>query len=190
MGTTYESGLSEMREGLCLAAAGVRRPRMLVPVDCSDFAASVVDVAACTARLMQAEVHLLAIVPPERSTLAPLASDAVYSSAEAEVWPMARRATDVIATPDQMAAAERDAADDYLHLAVNRFRGLAVKTAVRFRSSVAEAVIEYAREVGADLIAMPTHGRGRLAQAVLGSAAAEVVHSGVAPCLLVKPREL
>jgi len=36
---------------------------------------------------------------------------------------------------------------------------------------------------------MATHGRRRLAQALLGSVAAEVVHSGVAPVLLVKPTE-
>jgi nucleotide-binding universal stress UspA family protein len=34
---------------------------------------------------------------------------------------------------------------------------------------------------------MPTHGRRPLAQALLGRAASEVVHSGVAPVLLVKP---
>jgi len=69
------------------------------------------------------------------------------------------------------------------------FEGLPVTTQVLVRNSVAEAVIEHARDTGADLIAMPTHGRRRFAQALLGSVAAEVVRSGVAPCLLVKPTD-
>ena len=48
----------------------------------------------------------------------------------------------------------------------------------------------YAREEGANLIAMATHGRGAVGQLVQGSVAAEVLRSGVAPVLLVRPQSL
>jgi len=172
------------------ADVGPRRVRMLVPVDCTELGDAVLDMAASTARLMNAEVHLIAVVPPEheRVTVQPLAaSEASYDGA---VWSPAGGPQPVVTEwRDQALAAERSVAEDYLHRAVEHFAGLRVTTDVLLRKSVAEAIVDYARGCDITLIAMATHGRRRLAQALLGSVAAEVVHSGVAPVLLVKPTE-
>jgi nucleotide-binding universal stress UspA family protein len=57
----------------------------------------------------------------------------------------------------------------------SHFQGLKVQSAVRQGDPPAEAVA-WAVEKGADLIAIPTHGRGRFRSALLGSVAAKVLH--------------
>jgi nucleotide-binding universal stress UspA family protein len=52
-----------------------------------------------------------------------------------------------------------------------------------------KAIIEAARERGVDVIVMATHSRGPLARALFGSVTEQVVRSGVAPVLVVHPRE-
>jgi nucleotide-binding universal stress UspA family protein len=51
----------------------------------------------------------------------------------------------------------------------------------------AEAIVRVAREWGADLIALATHGRGALGRTLLGSVADQVARSADAPVLLVRP---
>ncbi len=50
-----------------------------------------------------------------------------------------------------------------------------------------EAILRAARESGADLIAMATHGRGALGRSLLGSVADQVARAADAPVLLVRP---
>lgn len=51
---------------------------------------------------------------------------------------------------------------------------------------LAATIVEYAREKGCGQIVMGTHGRGKLASAVLGSVAAKVIHLADVPVLLIK----
>lgn len=51
---------------------------------------------------------------------------------------------------------------------------------------LAATIVEYAREKGCGQIVMGTHGRGKLAGAVLGSVAAKVIHLADVPVLLIK----
>jgi nucleotide-binding universal stress UspA family protein len=53
-----------------------------------------------------------------------------------------------------------------------------------------QEIIDFAREGGFDLIVMATHGRSGLSELVQGSIAGAVVKSGVAPVLLVRPRNI
>jgi nucleotide-binding universal stress UspA family protein len=57
----------------------------------------------------------------------------------------------------------------------------AIRTGVAF-----EQIIKAAREVGADLIVMGTHGRTGLAHALLGSVAQKVVRKAPCPVLTVR----
>lgn len=59
--------------------------------------------------------------------------------------------------------------------------------AVSAHESVAAGILESADRVGADLIAMATHGRTGVPRMVLGSVAAEVLDSGRLPLLLFGP---
>jgi nucleotide-binding universal stress UspA family protein len=163
------------------------RTRMLVPVDCSNLGEAVLDTAACTARLLQAEVHLIAVLP-ETDHATVRADIDWYPSYSADIWPSTGNPSEVVVERrDQALDAAKQQAQAYLQHAAERFAGLNVTTNVLMRHSIGTAIIDYARECQIDLIAMATHGRQRLAQALLGSVASEVVHSGVAPVLLVKP---
>lgn len=64
-----------------------------------------------------------------------------------------------------------------------RLHGVAAKIEVLMGDKVAEAIADYARSVGADLIAIATHGRGGVARMVRGSVADEVIRS--AKCSLL-----
>jgi nucleotide-binding universal stress UspA family protein len=168
---------------------GDRRPRMLVPVDCTEFSEGVLDTAACTARRLNAEVHLLAVLPDsDHATLQP--GPAWYPSYDGDNWTSAGKpGASMVESLDQALDAERQAAADYLRLAAKRFEGLPITMRVLLRKSVALAIVDYARDCSIDLVAMASHGRRPFAQALMGSVASEVLHSGAAPCLLVKPKE-
>ena len=69
-----------------------------------------------------------------------------------------------------------------------RHRGLKVTTDVRYGSPVTE-ILAAARETGADLIAMATHGRSGLSRLVSGSVAEAVLRQAEIPVLLMRLTE-
>jgi nucleotide-binding universal stress UspA family protein len=159
---------------------------MLVPV--TDFSESIMESASCTAKLLGADVHLLAVVPESDATVRNGFN--WYPSYNTEALPGAGvPAVNTIESRDQAYEATRQEAQFHLQQLGQRFAPLAVTTRVLMSHSVGDAIVDYARDCEIDLIIMPTHGRERFAQALLGSVANHVVHSGVAPCLLVKPPE-
>jgi nucleotide-binding universal stress UspA family protein len=66
-------------------------------------------------------------------------------------------------------------------------KGRAVHAAVHIGNPAAE-IVAFAKKARCDLIAMATHGRSGLNETLHGSVTAEVVRSGVAPVLVVRPR--
>jgi len=81
-------------------------------------------------------------------------------------------------------------AEEYLApLAVElRRRGVHVKTMVR-RGAAAEEILKAAREMGADVIAMTTHGRSGLGRLLFGSVAETVLRESQIPVLLLRSTE-
>ncbi len=51
----------------------------------------------------------------------------------------------------------------------------------------APAIVAAARDLGADLIVMATHGHREMRHVLVGSVTEDVVRNGIAPVLLVKP---
>jgi nucleotide-binding universal stress UspA family protein len=84
-------------------------------------------------------------------------------------------------------AHEVEDAEEHLAAAEARLRdkGFAVRVVVG-HGEPAPAILAQAEEVGADLIAMATHGHGTLARMLMGSVANAVRHSTRVPLLLVK----
>lgn len=60
---------------------------------------------------------------------------------------------------------------------------------LRTSSSPALTIVNYARDVNADLIIMGTHGRGAMAHLLMGSVAERVVRTASCPVLTVKHPE-
>ena len=51
----------------------------------------------------------------------------------------------------------------------------------------AKAIVDFAKKEGTDLIVITTTGRSGLARVLLGSVASQVLKSGVAPVLMIRP---
>jgi nucleotide-binding universal stress UspA family protein len=66
--------------------------------------------------------------------------------------------------------------------------GHPVHAAVHF-GHPAKEIVGFAKRGGFDLIVMATHGRSGLSERLHGSVTAEVIRSGVAPVLVVRPRD-
>jgi nucleotide-binding universal stress UspA family protein len=81
---------------------------------------------------------------------------------------------------------------EYLKSVTARVRerlGRLVSSAVLRGLPVVETLARYARELGADLVVMTTHGRGGLRRAWLGSVTDQLIRSTEVPVLVVRPGE-
>ena len=80
--------------------------------------------------------------------------------------------------------------EDYLFSVARQLpEGTACKVESHVSDNVAQVIIERAKEESIDVIVMATRSPGRLKQALFGSTTEAVVRSGVAPVLLVHPKE-
>lgn len=91
----------------------------------------------------------------------------------------------VVAYADQECERLQHESMVYLREAARRLAGFPVEFRVRF-GEPAEEILGEARESGADLIAMATHGRTGVARLVLGSVAEAVLRRSAVPVLLVR----
>lgn len=83
---------------------------------------------------------------------------------------------------------QRDKANDYL----SRLAGEAKKDGLNaeialIEGNPSEAIIDYARNNGVDLIVMSTHGRSGISRFALGSVTDRVVRTSPVPVLVVAP---
>jgi nucleotide-binding universal stress UspA family protein len=104
-----------------------------------------------------------------------------------------------VVVPPPIAIDERDSrvdqvdklcidAEEYLTAiaAELRAKGLRVDTQVRTGDDAVEEILAGARDVGADLIAMTTHGRGGLGRLLFGSVAEAVLRQADIPVFLMR----
>ena len=91
----------------------------------------------------------------------------------------------VIAYADQESDRLQHLGMVYLREAAHQLAGLPVEYAVRF-GEPAEEILEEAREFGADLVVMATHGRSGVARLMLGSVAEAVLRRSEVPVVLVR----
>lgn len=88
---------------------------------------------------------------------------------------------------EQVMDAETKEAVAYLTGLADRLRAKGVEAHIDIPNDrPSDAILRRADELGADLIAMTTHGRSGLARALLGSVADEVVRRSKCPVLLVR----
>jgi nucleotide-binding universal stress UspA family protein len=136
---------------------------ILVPLDGSILAESVLPAAAALAKAFGARVKLLHIVeehPPDRIHGEPHLTDG--DQAQAYLDEVARRPV---------------------------FQGQAVEAHVHptKQGDVAESVVDHAQEFGADLVVLSTHGKGGLRGFLFGRIALRALQRGTTPVLLMNP---
>jgi len=142
--------------------------RIVVPLDGSGFAEAALGPARALGEALQAELLLVRAVQPLDSSYA---DGTPYLEGRVET--------------------ELSEARDYLESIANTLRaaGQAVLVHVEI-GSPASTITNLARERGADLIAMATHGRSGLARLALGSVATGTLHLASVPLLLARPAAL
>jgi nucleotide-binding universal stress UspA family protein len=142
--------------------------RAMVPLDGSSVAEAIIPFILDIAGPLDMEVVLLRVVEP----IAPMV---IEGSRHVEVEDIEARRTD---------------AEEYLApvAAALRNKGVRVESRVR-RGNTTEEIVAAARETGADLIAMSTHGRGGLGRLMFGSVAQAVLGHVDMPVLLMRATE-
>jgi len=174
--------------------------KILATLDGSPVSLAVLPVLAKLASDLKAHVTLFLVVEPVSAT--PTASRGISEVTAGGAAGAATGATmraEAILRPDEPRWAEskgqaiqRVEAEgrDFLAGVAHQLRekGIEVDEQVVMGEEPAAAIIAFARRADVDIIAMATHGRSGLREVVQGSVAAEVVRSGVAPVLLVRPK--
>jgi nucleotide-binding universal stress UspA family protein len=138
--------------------------RIIVPVDGSDFAEQVIPHVEALAKTFNAQITVLWVTSP-------VATVAGVPVASEERWQ----------------AEDDDLARPYLARIERRLRdGGMEPQIVRDNGPPAQVIVERAKTLGADLIAMTTHGRTGVKKAVLGSVTEGVIQRTECPVLIVR----
>lgn len=148
--------------------------RILVPHDGSTFAEKVLPHAKEVARLFEAEIHLLEIIPVQTPAL--LAPE-LSVDAEPDL---------ALEALEEAQEALRESGRARLEAVCSQLQqeGLKCRWSVVDGDPVHE-ILAYIAKQEIDLIAMATHGRTGLARAILGSVTDAVLRRGNRPMLVV-----
>jgi nucleotide-binding universal stress UspA family protein len=167
--------------------------KILATFDATEFSRSTVPLLVRLSALPGAEITLMSVVHEPDGTLMrrgarrPVTSVAYFDRNPMLVIPNAQPQTAetreqaverVLATVEEnLAGLARDLPPERTHVEAH------------ISDSASKAIIECARREAVDVIVMATHSRTGLARAVLGSTTDAVIRSGVAPVLVVHPKE-
>jgi len=135
---------------------------ILVPIDGSDVAEAALEHALSLAIETDATVHVLFVADTAQDSVTVVGTDVVDA--------LVREGQSVV---ERAAATAAD-------------RDVPVETAVR-QGTPAEVIVDYAGEVGVDLVVLGTHGRGGLRRYLLGSVTESVLRTTDVPTLAVGP---
>ena len=141
--------------------------RVIVPLDGSAFAETVLPYATTLARRMGLKMTLLRVLPED----APIFSDSISL-------------VDMLATVEEKATKD---AKTYLARVARPLResGLTVDE-VLLHGKASSGITEYATATGHGMIALTTHGRSGVSRLLLGSVAEAVVRESGCPVLVVR----
>lgn len=146
--------------------------RIMVPLDGTELAESVLEHAVSFAGLFGAVLHLVRVVPFPMQFTSPYLPHTMQMN-------------------QQFVTEARDAAAAYLETQAQRLRarGQTAEVAVVVVAQPGHGLLAEVAEAACDLVAMATHGRAGLTRAILGSTADKVVRGGGTPVLLYRPAE-
>jgi nucleotide-binding universal stress UspA family protein len=142
--------------------------KVLLPLDGSEVGEAALPYVEELAVRLRTEVTLLQVVEPK------------YVAIGAQPWDY------VPYRPEWLEAAEQSARS-YLAGIEQRLKAKGIVASSTIESgAAAERIMEVAEQIGADVIAMSTHGRSGVARWALGSIADRLVNAGNIPLILVR----
>jgi nucleotide-binding universal stress UspA family protein len=145
---------------------------ILVALDGSTLAEQILPHVEALAAKLGSKVTLLQATTPAETIIAQAGADAGGPG---------------FVDPEPIVEAEREQTNAYLETLTNRLRGHGLNVEhEQAEGSAGDAIVQRATTLGADLIAMTTHGRGGLGRLVFGSVADEVLGKAGCPILLVR----
>jgi nucleotide-binding universal stress UspA family protein len=142
--------------------------KILVPLDGSELAKKGLEEAEKLAKIFDSEIILFQVVP-----FMP-----IYGSPE-------------LVTPLIVDEKQKEVAEKYLSNLTEELkkRDFKVASMVKTGQQVAMEIIDFAKESGADLIVMCTHGRSGITRWVLGSVTHKVLTRAETPILLLRSKD-
>lgn len=143
---------------------------IMVPLDGSTFAERALDVAGWLAARTSASLHLVQVHVPV-SPVPIVQAEPIYDP--------------------RLDAIVREQEEEYLRSQADRCRersGVPARGEL-LEGAVVDTLAEYARDIGAELVVMTTHGRGGLSRLWLGSVADGLIRAISVPVLLLRPDE-
>lgn len=144
----------------------VKPPRILVPLDGSEYGEAALPAAVELAKVFEGTLILARVVPVSQVAFVPETPIAMQMVLDEEL----------------------KAAKEYLEQVAARVRGQDVKAATEIEvGPVVPELLEIARRVDADMIAISSHGRTGLSELVFGSVTLGLLRQAEVPILVVRP---
>jgi nucleotide-binding universal stress UspA family protein len=144
--------------------------KILVTLDGSPVSERILPSARRIAERAGADVYLLRVIRTPRTAGA--------------TAPAAGSTAEILLQDPEQAEAEARA---YLEPLCERFPDTRVECLVRSGPYPDEVILGCAEELGVDMIAMATHGRGGMGEELTGGIAGAVVRAGSVPVMLFRP---
>jgi nucleotide-binding universal stress UspA family protein len=153
--------------------------KILVPLDGSALAATIVSYVGLLARGLKAKVTLLTVVDPHALDLAARLEERSPSAIESG----GPYASQIFARVERSIKERLQNGVDSLYS-----QGIQAESKVVL-GEVAEEIVKVAKNEGYGLIAMSTHARRALARGIVGSVTDKVVHASSVPVFTITPAE-
>lgn len=168
--------------------------KMLVTLDGSHFSEAILGPVVTAARSLDAEVELFTVGrldrvhdTPSRPSYEEMTPAATATGARLSVPLPSEHLPRKAETREQAMARVEGRLRTYLLDQAKDLPGINVTVAIAIADDPAQAIIEHARQQQVDVIAMATHGRSGINHLLAGSVCEQVIRSGVAPVLVLRP---
>lgn len=145
--------------------------KILIPLDGSEVGETILDVAVPFGELFDAGFTLTRVVHYPAEVVSSYMPDTVHIS-------------------EEIVESGKAEAEKYLEGVAGKLRdaGHTVDTDVRVDVHPASGIQRAAEELGADMVALATHGRGGVERTLVGSVADKLIRSTHLPTLVIRPR--
>jgi nucleotide-binding universal stress UspA family protein len=164
--------------------------KALVTLDDSALSLTILETARELVRLVPgAEVHLLTVLDPGQARGLLASTPEVTHGAAGTVAVSSPSPAIVESHGEALERLEREQREHLRDVAVENFPGADWYCHTRWSKDPASAIVDVARELGIDVIAMATHGRSGVSHLVAGSVTEAVIRRSGKPVLVRCPAE-